>query len=554
MTEHMDELFMNIEEGFTPQQIEPLESFEITNNTKDFSLLNSQHSLYPTQLLEQLRGQYMLEMKEDKSGKVTESIVDTNLVAKWIADQGLLLSNNHIPMAIYEPKHDIWKLDQNAVSKLVRKAIVSPLIGKVTVTNTSEKELASQLEREVISLSPEENPFEDNQKYLIPFTKTYNIKTNAFQENNEGEFFTGRLKHLPIPYDTSEKQDFEKWLEFLLGDSKRTFLEFLGLSFINNASLSQSSLVSVGNTLEGVSDHGNGKSELQLVVKRCFESVGKELSSEVPLSDMTGREAEKHLKPLIGALVNFDDDADTSFIMKSEGLKKLITGQAKVTGRTLYEAPISFQNKANFWLNTNKLPKLSSSDGATERRIDLLVFQKNMRLKENQQKAFEIYDYETNLLGEDDTDLRKLIYLAIQTARSKWYDEKTKRYNKEPLYQSDYAKKLKGEWKSSNNPVLQFIDDTNYTITNDENDHIDRKEFYEDFKEWVQENGNKTMSNKTFRELVFKELELQKVGKNLNNGDIRLMVNGERTRVFYGIKLVTDEVKELTVDDMEEIF
>lgn len=544
---------------FSPKEIEPqvIEKVDFTPEPyeyKELNFLNADDPNYPIDLVAELEALGLIVYKEDKNSlEVTKSIGDTNKLAKYIAKKGLLLSNNHVPLASYDDTYKIWELDQNAIQKFIRKTIVSPLIGDITISLRQENELGEQLLREVIQNSPTENPFADNRKYLIPFTKTYNIKTNEFQEAQGDDFFTGRLKHTPIEYDTSETQDFEHWLEFLLGDSKRTFLEFLGLSFINSASLSQSALVSVGNTIEGITDHGNGKSELQLVVKRAFESVGKELSSEIALSDMTGRDAETHLKPLIGALVNFDDDADTGFIQRSQQLKKLITGQAKVTGRDLYEAPVYFQNKANFWLNTNELPKLSSNDGATERRIDLLVFQKNMRLKENQEKSIEIYDYQTRLLGEDTTDLRKLMYLAIQTARSKWFDETTQTYNKETLYQSDYAKKIKGDWQVSNNSAKQFIEESDYIITNKETDCVSRTELYADYKEWAQENGNKAMASKAFRKSIVKELELQKVfGKN-NDGDIRLTVDGVKDRRFYGIKLVEDEIFD-EFDDGEEVF
>lgn len=544
---------------FSPKEIEPqvIEKVDFTPEPyeyKELNFLNADDPNYPIDLVAELEALGLIVYKEDKNSlEVTKSIGDTNKLAKYIAKKGLLLSNNHVPLASYDDTYKIWELDQNAIQKFIRKTIVSPLIGDITISLRQENELGEQLLREVIQNSPTENPFADNRKYLIPFTKTYNIKTNEFQEAQGDDFFTGRLKHTPIEYDISETQDFEHWLEFLLGDSKRTFLEFLGLSFINSASLSQSALVSVGNTIEGITDHGNGKSELQLVVKRAFESVGKELSSEIALSDMTGRDAETHLKPLIGALVNFDDDADTGFIQRSQQLKKLITGQAKVTGRDLYEAPVYFQNKANFWLNTNELPKLSSNDGATERRIDLLVFQKNMRLKENQEKSIEIYDYQTRLLGEDTTDLRKLMYLAIQTARSKWFDETTQTYNKETLYQSDYAKKIKGDWQVSNNSAKQFIEESDYIITNKETDCVSRTELYADYKEWAQENGNKAMASKAFRKSIVKELELQKVfGKN-NDGDIRLTVDGVKDRRFYGIKLVEDEIFD-EFDDGEEVF
>lgn len=531
-------------ETFTPQEYKGVEINFLEPDTEEYKK-NLQLLLLETDAV---------VTKESKERLDTYmELDDTNKLASYIAKQGLLLSNDHVPLASYDDKNKIWQLDQRAIQKFIRKTIIAPLLGVIKIPLRQENELGEQLLREVIQNSPIENPFADNRKYLIPFTKTYNVKTNEFQEPKGDDFFTGRLKHTPIEYNTSETQDFEHWLEFLLGDSKRTFLEFLGLSFINSASLSQSALVSVGNTIEGITDHGNGKSELQLVVKRAFESVGKELSSEIALSDMTGRDAETHLKPLIGALVNFDDDADTGFIQRSQQLKKVITGQAKVTGRDLYEAPVYFENKANFWLNTNELPKLSSNDGATERRIDLLVFQKNMRLKENQEESMRIYDYQTRLLGDDTTDLRKLIYLAIQTARSKWFDENTQSYNKETLYQSDYAKRIKGEWQVSNNSAKQYIEESDYIITNKESDYTSRTELYADYKEWAQDNGYKAMSAKMFRKSIASELELKHIEGKINDGDIQRTENGVRDRRFYGIKLVEDDVID-DLDDGEDLF
>lgn len=515
-------------------------------------LLHPEQKNYSNNLMSELKSLGIVIMKETKQGGFVNAIDDINLLAKFIAEKGLLFSNDSVPMAIYEDEHCIWKIDSKGAQKLVTKAIITPLLGHLKITATQEKDLVRQVTLLAGLNTPDSNPFSTNRQYVIPFKRTYNVHTNAFQDAQGEDFFTGRLIHDPLPYNINEKQDFEYWLEFLLGDSKRTFLEFLGLSFINSASLSQSALVSVGNTILGISDHGNGKSEIQLIVKRCFESIGKDLSAEVALSEMTGNDVEKHLKPLIGALVNFDDDADTSYIERSQQLKKLITGQAKVVGRDLYENGTVFQNKANFWLNTNKLPKLSANDGATERRIDLLVFQKNMRLKQNQDEALRIYDYRERLLGEDDTDLRKLIYLAIQTARNKWYDKSKKRYNQEQLYQSEYAKQLKGEWQQANSPIKQFLLENDYVISENENKFTDKTVLWENFTEWRKDATTAEKMNKaTFYELLFKEMKLITLSNGkINDGSDRRQIGNTRAYRFFGIEQVTEPEREVSDDEL----
>lgn len=524
------------------------EKQEELRNNLETSILSFKEPDYPEKLFKELRQTEVIQYRENKkTGEYTPYIDDVSLLGSLIAKQGHLMSNNEIEMVIFDEVNKIWKIDKDAAEKVVTGSIVNPLLRTVTIPIKQQNELITAITRQVNQVTPEENPFIGKKEYLIPFTKTFNIHTNSFQAPQGDDYVLGRLKHTPIEYDIKQKQPFEEWLEFLLGDSKRTFLEFLGLSFFNKASLSQSALVSVGNTLQAISDHGNGKSEVQLVVKRCFETIGKSLWAEVSLTDITSQTPDTKLMPLVGALVNFDDDVKTNYLENIETLKKLITGQAQLKARNLYSDGMMFQNKANFWLNANQLPQLSSRDGATERRLDLLVFQNNMRDPENQKKSLEIYDYREKLLGSDDTDLRKLIYLAIQTARNKWYDEKNGQFTQDPLYQSDIAIRLKGDWQAENNPVKQFLLESDYTITNNEDDYVNRGDLYEDFKEWFSENNSaKILKHASFRKLVYNELDLKMIRNKLNNGDLEKTTNVGKKRVFYGISkensdMLTDE-------------
>ena len=523
-----------------------LAEYEYNRSHLTVNILDYHSTDYPEQLFKDLKRTGIIKYNENKkTGDLIPYIDDVSLLGQMIAEQGHLMYNDETGLVIYEPENLIWKIDKKAIEKLVTGAIVNPLLRAVKIPIKQQNELITAIERQVTYVTPSENPFVGQREYIIPFTKTFNVHTNEFQEAKGDDYVLGRLKHTPIKYDLSEKQPFEDWLEFLLGDSKRTFLEFLGLSFFNKASLSQSALVSVGNTLQGISDHGNGKSEVQLVVKRCFETIGKDLQAEVSLADITSQSPETKLMPLVGALVNFDDDVKTNYLENIESLKKLITGQAQQKARNLYSDGMMFQNKANFWLNANQLPQLSSRDGATERRLDLLVFQNNMRDVENQKKSLEIYDYKEKLLGKDDTDIRKLIYLAIQTARNKWYDEAKGHFNQNQLYQSETALRLKGEWQTENNPVKQFLNDSDYIMTNNESDFVNRSDLYNDFKEWWAENNSaKVLKHASFRKLVYHELELKQVRGRLNNGDIEKKHQLCKLRVFYGIKHLENGIPE----------
>ena len=192
----------------------------------------------------------------------------------------------------------------------------------------------------------------------------YSPATKSLRPYSPDDSVTAKIRfdYSPRPYICSL---WQKFLEDILQPDKDKaerilfMQEWFGLSLIPDTS-HEKALILVG-------DGSNGKSVLLSVWQ---ELLGSDNYSAIDLSDITN---EQYIAQLIGKLLNISSDVRSESQLDTGLFKKLVSGEV-VTGKEIYQRPITFVNHARLALATNSLPFLKEGGHAIKRRLHLLRY------------------------------------------------------------------------------------------------------------------------------------------------------------------------------------
>ena len=117
---------------------------------------------------------------------------------------------------------------------------------------------------------------------------------------------------------------------------------------------------------------GNGKSTFFGALNAVLGDYAKTVNADV-LAPSWGRPDQSYIAALRGVRLAILGETEDSAVMSTAALKR-ITSQDVISARALYKDPMEFTPTHTTIMHTNHLPRLTSTDGGTKRRIAIAPF------------------------------------------------------------------------------------------------------------------------------------------------------------------------------------
>ena len=118
---------------------------------------------------------------------------------------------------------------------------------------------------------------------------------------------------------------------------------------------------------------GNGKSTLFGALRRVLGDYARGVNADVLVAQGAGRTDQSYVAALRGARLAILGETEEGARFGVAQMKRL-TSRDVISARALYKDPIEFTPTHTTIMHTNHLPKLSSLDGGTKRRIAVAPF------------------------------------------------------------------------------------------------------------------------------------------------------------------------------------
>ncbi len=345
------------------------------------------------------------------------------------------------------------------------------------------------IHRKIIELVPEANTYfrKEVYNYLLLMTPKSKLDResgiinfkNGLYDLNKREL----LKHTPkyfsinqintnINMQAPKVQAIDNFLNKISccnDKRKQTILQMIGYSMTTSVKL-QKAFILYGKTA------GNGKTTLTNIID---ELIGKENIGYVTLENLTTNKfATAGIK---GKTLNIGSE------MTKEYLKDVSVFKQWITGDNL-EIEEKFKKKqtiipyAKFIFNANELPKVADKTEGFYRRLQIIPFEAKFTSKE--MKNFNFNELITKHALEYLTKISLEAYLNMQDTFSNDVE----------------SQKAINEYKIENNNILSYLNDKDnmlrYLETGTSTKY--KKDVYEHYKNYCQENGYKSKGRNTF--------------------------------------------------------
>ena len=328
------------------------------------------------------------------------------------------------------------------------------------------------------------------------------LNTMELQPHNPKLFFRNVIHAKYNPNAKAEK--FLKWLEEVLPDEESRLLaqEIFGYCFYRDYPLHHIFF------LVGVGRNGKG------VFTRTIEAIlGKENCSNIPLERLAERFQATNL---IGKLANIVSEPDIKRI--SIEMVKALTGQDLISGEIKGKQKfINFTNYAKLIVIANRLPPISDKSIAWWERVILLEFP--IVIPEDKR----IPNIEHQWLS-DEEERSGIVNWALEGLKRLLQN---RRFTK-----SRKMEEMIEEYKRWSNPVDYFLDKCCEFAPNL---WVGKKELYDAYKEFCEEEGLQIVSEEIFSREVRKRPRVT-IGQK--------RVEGRKIRCWIGIGLKPEEEGE----------
>jgi len=265
-----------------------------------------------------------------------------------------------------------------------------------------------------------------------------------------------------IPYEWIDKKpgDDSIVLQYLsdlisAADDLEMFLQFCGYCMTHDTSQQVFLII-----------HGNGGTGKSVLLRLLTKAIGKDNICNMPLQDINSQRFASAF--LFGKLANIYADLPSKDMSEIDVLKT-ITGEDSVRAEIKGGAVFSFYPYCKMVFSANKIPK--SRDDKTD------AYYRRMRILTINKRAKEIPQLEKRL--ED--DIQSFIWLCVQ-ALKRMYKDGT-------IIESQGSKAETAQLYADTDSVQAFLIDNDYIITGDIQDRVDRSAFYQEYKQYCENEG-----------------------------------------------------------------
>ena len=271
-------------------------------------------------------------------------------------------------------------------------------------------------------------------------------------------------------------------------DSVLTLQEFYGYSLLNDCRFHKA--------LFNLGCGGNGKSVVTEVLRAMLggmDELGNTLVSSVPLDKM-GKDFRAMV--LKHSWVNISSETDSS-VAGIEARLKILTSGEPIEDSYKNKDPILFFSRAKSITNCNTFPHFSDRSRGLERRCLFLEFP--MNFVDDPTPGTNERKIDPNLISsiiENPEELAGIFNWALEGL--------FRILRNNGFTVTETQKRLMREFMRFNNPVLDFVEDNQNTLydENGKGKEVKRTDLYLRFKNWVIENCEEMLSARRFYHLL----------------------------------------------------
>lgn len=222
-------------------------------------------------------------------------------------------------------------------------------------------------------------------------------------------------------------------------------------------------------------DGQNGKSKFIEGLLGLFPDGAK---SAMNPQQFSGATASYYLAEMSGVRINASTEVPDTEVASSEAFKAIVTGD-DITARSPAGLPFTLRSRAGHIFAANNLPPVKDQSRGWWRRFVLIGFERT--------------------IPDDRVDPDLGDKIATERAGiCRWAIEGAQRLLRQGRYtipqSSEHAK---AQWRAQANSVSAWVEDRT-TPTADRDDMVTATEAYSDFKQWAQDSGFRSMSNRKF--------------------------------------------------------
>jgi len=276
---------------------------------------------------------------------------------------------------------------------------------------------------------------------------------------------------------------------------------------------------------------GNGKSKLIELFENCFGEYCCKLPIKL-LTESRGRAegANPTLVRTKGKRFACLQEPD-KYEELNVGLMKELTGGDTIIARALHKDPIEFKPQFKMVTVCNDLPKVSSNDRGTWRRISVVEFISNFVEEPDPNEPYEF------MIDDDLEEKLKLwpeafMYLLIE------YFKKYKKYGiKEP----NEVKRNTEDYKVDSDMFVGYFNEKLIEVENPENGGIKLDDIYFVYQDWHKQSCGQNAKCPTRKDL--KDNLVKKYGKKAANSS---------KNVWIGLAFKENSMTDILLDDVDE--
>ena len=299
-------------------------------------------------------------------------------------------------------------------------------------------------------------------------------KTGTLIQHNSNDFI---ITQLPVKYDPeADCPIFKKYLETTFNDDNiiELALEFMGYCLIPDKSYQKAVMLTGAGS--------NGKTVFLETIKNL---LGPKNVSNIDLHQL--EENRFKAAELLGKLANIFADLDSRALKRSTMFKILVGGD-RITVERKHKDPFEFNNYARLLFSANELPRSQDRTYAFYRRWIIIPFE----------KTFTDDNADKNLLKKLKDELPGILNLALDGLKKLKVDGQ--------FIETEKTIQAKEEYKKQNDSVAAFIDER---VIESTDAFLTKQSFYREYKDWCENAGLKSVSQKSprFKMSIYDSLE-----------------------------------------------
>jgi len=236
----------------------------------------------------------------------------------------------------------------------------------------------------------------------------------------------------------------------------------------------------------------NGKTILQNMIEKAFGDYYKPLSAKsLTSARVEAGKPDPELFGLKGARVAFfsePDDTKTDAI--NSGYIKQLTGGESISTRTLHKSNITFKPNAALFLACNDIPRMTSTDGGTWRRISVIPFESKFYIPEKYEKIKKTVKFDSNKMFLADSTLKnnrlieELSNVFSYILLTEYYPKYIKYYKTGKRKVPDKVNEAKMKYKRETNLVEDFAQEC---LEVKKGSKVMLKTLHDKFRDWCDE-------------------------------------------------------------------